>query len=140
KGADIRYSFFIYNYVQAEKRIAEARRIAQENARREENYRNAIQQAESAYNQKQYAQAKQFYDKALALKPENGETFLPKIAQIEIKLLCEDAVRFFESKQYNKAKDKYSKALLIRPNTETDYISGKIKEIEDFQQFLTDRS
>lgn len=139
-GADIHYSFFIYNYKQVEERRAEAERIAREKAECEEKYQNAVQRAESAYYQKQYSVAKQAYNEALALKPENKEMLSDNIADIDINILCEDADRFFKANQYEKAKEKYANALTIKPNKKTDFINGKIKEIADFQQFLLDRT
>lgn len=140
EGADIQYHFFISNYKQVEEQKAEAERIAREVAEREEKYQNAVQRAENAYYQKQYSVAKQAYNEALNLKPENREMLSDKIADIDINILCEDADRLFKENQYEKAKEKYANALTIKPNKKTDLINGKIKEIADFQQFLLDRT
>ncbi|MDR1654247.1 MAG: hypothetical protein LBS01_11510, partial [Prevotellaceae bacterium] len=103
EGADIRYNFFIYNYKQVEELKAEAERLAREAAEREEKYQNAIQQAESAYYQKQYATAKQFYNEALAVKPENRDMYSDKLAELDINILCAEAENLFKAHQYDKA-------------------------------------
>lgn len=139
-GADIHYNFFIYNYKQVEERREEAERIMREAAEKEEQYQNAVQRAESAYYQKQYATAKQAYNEALLLKPTNREMLSDIIADIDINILCKDADRFFKDSQYDKAKAKYADALMVKPNKKTDYINGKIREITDFQQFLKERT
>lgn len=140
EGADIRYHFFIYNYKQVEERRAEAERIAREAAEREEKYQNAVQRAESAYYQKQYASAKQFYNEALTVKPENRDMFSDRLAETDINILCEDGEKLFKVHQYDKAKAKYADALTVKPNKKTDYINEKIKEIADFQVFLKERT
>ena len=140
EGADIHYSFFIYNYKQVEERRTEAERIAREAKEKEEKYNNAIQRAESAYFQKQYSVAKQAYNEAITLKPENEEIFSDKIAEIDINIFCQNAVDFFKTKQYQMAKDEYGKALLIKQNTKIDEIKSKIKEIDAFILFLKERA
>jgi len=140
EGADIHYSFFIYNYKQVEERKAEAERLAREAEEKEEKYQNAVQRAESAYYQKQYAVAKQAYNEAITLKPENEEILSDKIAEIDINIFCQNADNFFKTKQYQKAKDEYGKALLIKQNTKIDEIKSKIKEIDEFILFLKERA
>lgn len=140
EGADIHYSFFIYNYKQVEERRAEAERVEQEAAEKEEKYQNAVQRGESAYFQKQYSVAKQAYKEAISLKPENEEILSDKIAEIDINIFCQNADNFFKTKQYQKAKDEYGKALLIKQNTKTDEIKSKIKEIDAFILFLKERA
>ncbi|HZK70879.1 MAG TPA: hypothetical protein VFD03_05070 [Clostridia bacterium] len=140
EGADIHYSFFIYNYKQVEERRAEAERIAREADEKEEKYQNAVQRAESAYFQKQYSVAKQAYNEAIILKPENEEILSEKIAEIDINIFCQNADNFFKTKQYQKAKDEYGKALLIKQNTKINEIKSKIKEIDAFILFLKERT
>ena len=139
-GADIGYNFFIYNYKQVEERKAEAERLAREAAERDEKYQNSIQLAESAYYQKQYVRAKQFYIEALTIKPENQDMFTDKLAEIDINILCEEAENLYKAHQYDKAKIKYANALTVKPNKQTDFIQRKIKEIADFQIFLKERT
>lgn len=138
-GADISYTFYIYNYKQVEERRAEAERIAREAAELEEKYKNAIKQAERSYRLKLYSFAKQEYEEALTFKPENREKFLDILADIDINILCEDAERLFKSSQYEEAKIKYAEALTIKPNMKISYINEKINAITDFQQFLEER-
>jgi hypothetical protein len=140
EGADIHYSFFIYNYKQLEERKAEAERLAREKIEKEEKYRNAVQRAETAYSQKQYVIAKQSYNEALAIKSENQDMFSDKFAEIDINILCEEGEHFFKIYQYDSAKAKYADALLVKPNKKYDYINEKIQEISDFQIFLKERT
>lgn len=139
EGADIHYSFFIYNYKQVEERKAEAERIVREAEEKEEKYQNAVQRAESAYYQKQYIIAKQAYNEAIILKPENEDLLSDKIAEVEINIICQNADNYFKNKQYQKAKDEYEKAMSIKQNTKTDEIKFKIKEIDAFILFLKER-
>jgi hypothetical protein len=139
-GADIRYSFFIYNYKQVEEQKAEAERLAREAKEREEKYQSLIQRAESANVQKQYVSAKQFYTEALVIKPENRNLLSDKIAALDINILCAEAETLFKARQYEKAKAKFADALIIKPNARIDFINEKIKEINDFQLFLTERT
>ena len=139
-GADIRYDISIYDYVLIEEKKAEAERIKREAAKRESNYQNAIKEAESFYKRNQYAEAKQSYNEAIEIKPENKQFLQEKIAEIDIAELCEDADNFYYTKQYAKAKAKYNEALKITPNQKTDYIKGKIAEINEMQSFLQDRT
>jgi len=55
----------------------------QEEAERESKYQDAIASAQSNFNQRKYAQAKQNYKTALDLKPENATFINSKIAEIE---------------------------------------------------------
>ncbi|NDP22268.1 MAG: hypothetical protein GZ091_14480 [Paludibacter sp.] len=140
EGADIHYSFFIYNYKQVEERRAEAERLKREAEEKEEKYQNAVQRAESAYYQKQYIIAKQAYNEAIILKPENEDLLSDKIATIDINIFCQNADNFFKTKQYQKAKDEYGKALLIKQDSKTVEIKAKIKEIDAFILFLKERN
>ncbi|WP_047451635.1 hypothetical protein [Alistipes sp. ZOR0009] len=139
-GADIHYSFYIYNYKQVEERKVEAELIAREAEEKEKKYQNAIQRAESAYYQKQYSIAKQAYNEAITIKPENEEILSSKIAEVDISIFYQNANDFFKSKQFQKAKEEYGKALLINQNTKIDEIKCKIKEIDDFLVFLKERT
>ncbi|MDR1170621.1 MAG: hypothetical protein LBK97_07295 [Prevotellaceae bacterium] len=139
EGADINYSFFIYNYKQIEERKAEAERLAREATEKERKYRNAVQRAEDAHSQKQYATARQAYTEAATVKPENAE-ISDKIAAVDIDAYCQDAENYFRNKQYGKAREEYGKALSIRPNLRTDYINGKIAEIDALTLFLKERT
>jgi hypothetical protein len=140
RGADISYTFFIYNYKQIEEQKAETARLAREAAEREEKYNNSVQRAENAYSQKQYTVAKAAYAEAARLKPENAEMLSDKIADIDINIYCQNAEDYFKNKQYAEAKEEYGKALSITPNSKTDNIKSKIGEIDAFMLFLKERT
>ncbi len=140
EGADISYTFYIFNFRQVEERKAKSERLEQETKERNQNYQNAIERAESAYSQKQYLKSKQAYRDAIAIKPENSEIVSDKIADIDIILLCQEAEAFFKTRQYEKAKESYTHALDIKPNNKIAPINDKLREIEALQNFLKERT
>jgi hypothetical protein len=165
EGADVRYIISIFNYKQAEKwrkeaeeqqrlyeeylaeqqrlheeYLAEQQRIAKEAEEREQKYQNIVQKAENLYSRKQYESAKQLYIEAGVLKPDSFTYCQDKIKEIDIDILCDNAEELYSTNQYTEAKETYVKALLITPNAKTDYIKGKMREIDDFLTFLKERT
>jgi tetratricopeptide (TPR) repeat protein len=124
-----------------QERQEELQRLEQEKLKaREENYQKLVQSAENALVQQQYQAAKDFYRQAAKIKSESRDYINSKITEIDIIALCKEADQLFVSKQYEKAKEKYAAALAIKPNYKTDFINIKIKEIDDFQVFLEERT
>ncbi|MDR1793636.1 MAG: hypothetical protein LBR36_09430 [Bacteroidales bacterium] len=102
-------------------------------------YNAIITRAETAYSQKQYAIAKQAYEEAIELKPENRGILSAEIGYINVDILCDEAAKLFAEKHLREATQKYNAALAIKPNKKTAYINNKMNEIADLEQFLHDR-
>ncbi len=103
------------------------------------NYANLIQQADRFFTTKVYADAKEKYNAALLLKPEENYP-KEKIAEIE-KILEQQAIEeqyraiivaadgVFKTENYLQAKDKYNEALVVK--AEEQYPKAQIAKIED---------
>ena len=105
----------------------------------EQQYRSIIASAERNFNQKQYEQAKQDYEAALKLKPENSVYTNQKIAEIdqifkERDILYKNTIESAEKKliqqQYEQAKQDYITARGYKPE-HSDYINFQIAVIDD---------
>ncbi|MFA7081438.1 MAG: hypothetical protein WC135_02385 [Bacteroidales bacterium] len=127
-GSEIYYMIYIYNFKQIEEQKAEELRVR----KIEEEYNSAIQGAEQSLSEKDYLAAKQFYSQAIRVKPETKKLHSDILNDIDINILCQNADDFYNSKQYSKSIEEYNKALLIKPNRFSDYISEKIRNIEEY--------
>ena len=113
---------------------------AQRRRELETRYQEIITSAQRNFEQQQYAQAKQDYQTALELKPENAASINPKIDEID-RMVREterdhkyleaiaSAQRNFDQRQYVQAKQDYQTALELKPEN-ADFINSKIAEID----------
>lgn len=83
QGSEMQYEFFIYNYKDIEQQLAEIARLEQEAIMLELLYQSTIESANTNFEQNQYEQAKQDYNYALKLKPENADFINSKIKEID---------------------------------------------------------
>jgi tetratricopeptide (TPR) repeat protein len=138
--------------VQAEKQAEIEARKAVESM--EEKYNQALAKASVAYTRKDYEAAKQFYQEALKIKPEEqtpktrmqeietilskkaaenearaAETVRREAAEKEYRSLIASADEAFRTKSYDEAKAAYSKALAMKPSDA--YPSQRVKAIEN---------
>ena len=126
----------------AQREAAERQRQATERQRqeaerqKETNYNHAIESAEKNFSHKKYAQAKQDYQTAVGIKPENAATINPKIEELDNLILEEryqqtiaSAESNFNRKQYAQAKQDYRTALGMKPEN-ASLINPKIDEID----------
>ena len=129
-----------------QKRIAEEQRKAAE-AQKQRDYQNAIESAQSNFSQQKYAQAKQDYENALKLKPENVDFINSKIIELEKLIVVEEqkraelereqryqeaiesAKKNNDQRRYAQAKQDYQSALEIKPEN-VDFINSKIAELD----------
>ena len=120
----------------------------------EEKYNQALAKASVAYTRKDYTTAKQFYQEALKIKPEEStpktrmqeiETILTRKAaenasraaesakreasEKEYRALISNGDELFRAKSYDEAKAAYSKAMAIKPSDA--YPSQRAKAIEN---------
>lgn len=132
--------------------IAENIRIEQEKARKEQEYNNAITQADRYYNQDQLENAKSYYQQALAIKA--GESYpTSQIAKIngqlaqrqkeqQEKLAFEQkyqsiivaADNAYNKRDYPSAKTSYSEALRMKPSE--SYPQQQLNKIAEFERIL----
>jgi tetratricopeptide (TPR) repeat protein len=119
-----------------------------------EKYNQALAKASVAYTRKDYATAKQFYEEALKIKPEEltPKTRMQEIETILTRKAAEDASRaaetakreasekeyralitkgdeLYRAKSYDEAKAAYSRAMTIKPSDA--YPSQRVKAIEN---------
>ena len=114
-------------------------------------YKTAIESADSAFNQKLYANAKTLYNKALEIKAEEQYP-KDKIAEIDKIIASQKKAKydahvkkaddFFNNKSYSDAKAAYGEASKVKPGEK--YPKDKIAEIDKIladmqaeQEFLT---
>ncbi len=127
-------------------KIAEIDRIVREQMvarleqeRIDKSYQDAIFFADQQFNIRNYNQAKQSYEKALTIKPEEvypGER-VEAIDKILEQQETDEAYRtvilaadgLFRSRTYNEAKEEYNKALTLKPGE--SYPANQIKKIDD---------
>ena len=132
RGADIQYEFFIYNYKEIEKQREEAERIereAREKVERlereakelEDNYQKAMVEAKQNFEQRQYEQAKQNYQYARKLKPQNAHLIDPKIEEID------KISQFISERQYKTYN--YEQCFAADYSTINDIIISDLKTI-----------
>lgn len=115
--------------------------IADKNSQ-EQNYQEALKDANSAFGNKAYENAKTYYTTASSIKPSEA---YPKERLAEINIILTELAnkaskakeyenlislgdQKFNSKDYNEAKITFQSALLIQPTS--DYPKTKLKEIE----------
>ncbi len=114
-------------------------KLAQEQAKREEEYQDLIDEADKLYKRDRFDEARSLYAKAKELKP-NDEYVLYKLEDIqavkELKQKDDDYLRlvnegdkYFEQKQYSEAKTAFSGANQLKPDEK--YPPRKLAEIED---------
>jgi len=115
--------------------IKEAEQNRVKEAERDRKYQAAITSAESNFNQRKYEQAKQDYESALALKPENAASINSKIAEIDKRILDEQyqkaissAESNFNQRKYEQAMQDYKSALALKPENAAS-INPKIAEV-----------
>lgn len=121
---------------------------------RDDKYNQAMAKASVAYTRKEYSQAKQYYQEALEIKPEESlpKARLEEIRAIETKKAAEEAARaeemakkaafekeylgivaqadqLFKEKKYDEAKVQYVRAMNMKPG-ET-YPAQRVKVIEN---------
>ncbi|MBL1231449.1 MAG: hypothetical protein COA31_001880 [Flavobacteriales bacterium] len=139
----------------AKKKVEEERaRIA--DLEKTENYNSWIALADKAFNDKSYDQAKEKYNLALGLKPNEqypknkineiegilaelaGKEAAEKAKQEKYNTLITAADNALSSKNYETAKGKYNEALGIKPDEQ--YPKNKIKEIDDLLAKLAQQS
>lgn len=128
--------------IQEQKRI-EAQNVQAEKAAKEQRIQeikrkhdNAIESAKDNLNKGRYEEAKQDYQTALGLRPENVPFIKQKIAEID-KLILEQmykeviasAQRNFDQRQYSQAKQDYLTALELKPENAT-LLDPKIGELD----------
>jgi tetratricopeptide (TPR) repeat protein len=129
-----------------QQRIAEIDSIRQETAERqrtEEGYANAIALADNHFNNKEYLQAKEGYEKALGFKP--GEAYAAgRISEVEgiladvarreelqaaYSAAINEADSSFALNLYAEAGQAYREAMAVRPGD--SYAEGRLKESEE---------
>ena len=139
----------------AKKKVEEERaRIA--DLEKTEKYNSWIALADKAFNDKSYDQAKEKYNLALGLKPNEqypknkineiegilaelaGKEAAEKAKQEKYNTLITAADNALSSKNYETAKGKYNEALGIKPDEQ--YPKNKIKEIDDLLAKLAQQS
>jgi len=140
--------FINQKIVEIDKKIQELKDAkVREKERLELEYLDVIASAENNVEQQKYELAKQNYQKAIKLKPENAASINQKIAEIDDILLqierrrAEELEGFYQSamssaernysqQKYEQAKQDYVKALELKPENATS-INKKIAEIDD---------
>ncbi len=121
---------------------------------KEDRYNQAMAKASVAYTRKDYAQARQYYQEASEIKPEESlpKSRVQEIQQIEAKKAAEEAARveeaakkaafekeylgivaqadqLFREKKFDEAKAQYAKALTMKPAE--SYPAQRVKTIEN---------
>jgi len=136
----------IKKIVRDKKEAAEKEREALEGK-----YKDLILLAESNFEQQEYGLAKQNYQEAIKLKPENSTSLNKKINEIDTKIreiekevielnyktVIASAERNFDRQQYEQAKQNYQEAIKLKPEN-TDSINQIIKGIDKKIQELAD--
>ena len=130
----------------AEAEAAEQARLAALQAEKERQYSDAVAQADEAFNQKEYENARTAYRSALNIKPEENypQQQIDKIGDLMAELLAaqkeqeqlnknyENAIqaadKLFTARNFPSAKTNYVKALEIKPDEQ--YPVTQIAEIE----------
>ena len=154
KGADERYNIKEYVAAKAEytkalalrpgeehptKRLEEVTRLLNEQAEQEEAYKAAIENADNAFNAKDFLSAKIEYENALKIKPEESypkdqlEIALTNIKQAEqlegdYNTAIEEGDAALGSEDFASAKTAFEKALSLKPDEK--YPKEKIAEID----------
>ena len=124
--------------------IDEIDRILSQRQAEEQNYENAIDQADKYFEGEKYELAKNSYQKALSIKPSEQypDNQIDKIEQIlkrkaqkaqRYKNLIAEADKAFDDKDYTSSKKKYQDALKVKSDEE--YPQQRIEKID---QILTD--
>ena len=117
------------------KRVEEIRQILYA----QQSLTSYISQADKQFDNKQYADAKSLYQRALELDSKNKHV-QDRIAEIDeilvgmeledqYKAIIAEADQFFTFKNYENSRTKYNQALDLKPRE--DYPQNKIKEIDD---------
>lgn len=121
-------------------KIKEAEEALADKQRREEEYNQVIQEADDAFNAKEYEDSKTAYEKASGLLPDKDypKQRLKELEDLMAELAAKDAEykKFIDagdaalsSEKYEDAKAQYEQALNVRPDEQ--YPQDKLKEIED---------
>ncbi len=132
--------------------LAGKQRLEAERKATEEGYSSSITQANQLFKQKNYLEAKPYYERALTQKPgdvhassqikrieqimERQMAEKQRLAQIEekYKRITKEANEKFVGKDYKQAKALYLSALEVKPNEE--YPRVRIKEAEEMLRLL----
>lgn len=122
--------------------------FAAANAQQAGTYEEAIAKADQSFKEKNYQDAKGYYQMALKIKPDDGYS-KEKISVIveqmkgqkakeeEYYQIIDLADVYYDENAFDKAIQQYNKALLVIPGDE--YASGKIKEINRLRKEEKDR-
>ena len=118
-----------------------------EQERIDKSYQDAVLFADQQYNIKNYVQARQNYEKALSIKPEENypKERIEAVDQILKQQETDETYRnvilaadgSFRSQSYNEAKEGYQKALTLKPDE--SYPANQIKKIDDILKQEQDR-
>lgn len=113
-------------------------------------FKQAIEQADKHFGEKQYENAKKFYVQALEFKPDDkypskkieeiNEILKAQSVDAQYKSTISEADNLFKQEAYNEAKSTYAKSLKLKANEEypkeqiqkIDIILAEIKEQEQF--------
>src|SRR5690606_10846634 len=122
-----------------QQRIDEINRITAERDRINSDYQSAIALADQQFNARDYGTARESYENALAIKPEEDYP-KEKIQEVERILAQQEldenyrtiilaADGFFNTASWEEAKTEYGKALEIKPNE--NYPQSQIEKIDN---------
>ena len=121
------------------RKIDEIENIKSEIARKKKEYNSAIDQADKLLENKEYAEAKTFYQEAVVIFPDDSYA-VEKITQInntlyeleqtdrEYNLAISNAKFFLKKHDRESALEEYKKALKLKPGDEE--LQSRVKEIE----------
>jgi len=133
--------------------IEEQQKALAEKEAKESAYNNAISSGNNAYNQKRFAEAKEYYNNALKFKPDDiyaknqielinniiAKQEEEKLAELARKKQYDDFIatadKAFNGANYTLAKENYQKALSIYPDN--PYPKQKIARIDEITKLLS---
>ncbi len=128
-------------------KLKEIELYEKEQARRLDNYKNTLYKADSSFNERNYEQAKLYYQKSLEINSENkyvskqiskSDSLIKQSYKVkeQNKNTIKLADSLFEAGKYNEAKEKYKVSLLMFPNEE--YSKKRVEAIDNILERISE--